>query len=244
MRNIALKVSYEGTNYHGWQCQPDLITVEQTLRGKIEKIVDHEIKTYAGARTDSGVHAFGQVVNFFTESAINLTGLVRGLNSQLPEDIRVRSAREVEENFHARYSAKSKVYFYMILNTPNNSPFYTRYVWHMPRDMDWRFMHSAIKSIIGEHDFSSFKKKDELYKSNVRKIINAGVRKKGDLIYIVVAGTGFLRYMVRNIVGTLALVGSNKLTGDDFKAILEVKDREKAGPTAPAKGLFLRRIRY
>jgi len=132
MRNICLIVSYDGTDYHGWQCQPNLITVEQTLREKIEKVTDHPVKIYGGARTDSGVHAYGQVVNFFTESTIELRGLIRGLNSQLPVDIRVRDAREVEEAFHARYSTKSKVYVYAILNSLYNSPFHARYAWHVP----------------------------------------------------------------------------------------------------------------
>jgi tRNA pseudouridine38-40 synthase len=244
MRNIALVVSYDGTAYHGWQCQPDLITIQQILQESIENIVNHKVKIYGGARTDSGVHAFGQTVNFFTMSTIELRGLARGLNSHLPPDIRIRNAREVDEHFHARYSAKSKIYVYSILNTPYNSPFYGRYVWHLPYGLDVSFMNHAAKLIVGMHDFSAFKKKDEIYRSNVREVIKAGVKRKGDFMYILIEATGFLRYMVRNIVGTLMLVGSGKLAVEDFKNIFDSKDREKAGPTAPAKGLFLREIKY
>lgn len=244
MRNISLIVSYDGTNYHGWQCQPDLVTIQQTLQERIEKIVNHNIKLYAGARTDSGVHAFGQTVNLFTDSTIELKGLIKGLNSLLPPDIRVRDANEADEDFHSRYSARSKIYIYSVLNSVYNSPFYTRYVWHIPYFLNVSSMHRTIRQITGVHDFSAFKKKNTLYQKPVREILQAGVKKKGDFIYVVIEGSGFLRYMVRNIVGTLMLVGSGKLANDDFRAILESKDREKAGPTAPAKGLLLRKIKY
>ncbi|MCX5814451.1 MAG: tRNA pseudouridine(38-40) synthase TruA [Proteobacteria bacterium] len=244
MQNISLIVSYDGTNYHGWQCQPDLITIQQTLQERIEKIVNHHIKLFAGARTDSGVHAYGQTVNFFTNSVIELKGLIRGLNSLLPPDIRISDARKADEDFHSRYSARSKIYTYSILNSSCSSPFYTRYVWHIPYALNVLSMHRTIKRITGAHDFSAFKKKNTFYQNPIREVLQAGVKKRGDLIYVVIEGTGFLRYMVRNIVGTLMLVGSGKLTENDFRAILESKDREKAGPTAPAKGLFLRRIKY
>jgi tRNA pseudouridine38-40 synthase len=244
MRNISLIVSYDGTNYHGWQCQPDLITIQQTLQERIEKIVNHGIKLFAGARTDSGVHAYGQTVNFFTDSTIELKTLVRGLNSLLPTDIRIMRAYEASGDFHSRYSAKSKIYVYSILNSAGSSPFYARYVWHIPYALNVPLMDRTIKGITGVHDFSAFKKKDTLNKSPIREILKAGIKKRGDFIYIVIEGTGFLRYMVRNIVGTLVLVGSGRLIENNFREILESKDRENAGPTAPAKGLFLRRIKY
>jgi len=244
MRNISLIVSYDGTNYHGWQCQPDLITIQQTLQERIEKIINHRIKLFAGARTDSGVHAYGQTVNYFTDNTIELKRLVKGLNSLLPPDIRIMGAHEASEDFHSRYSAKSKIYVYSILNSVCSSPFYARYVWHISYALNVPSMHRTIKGITGIYDFSAFKKKDTLHKSPIREILKAGVTKRGDFIYVVIEGTGFLRYMVRNIVGTLALVGSGKLTENNFMEILESKDRENAGPTAPAKGLFLRRIKY
>jgi tRNA pseudouridine38-40 synthase len=243
-RNISLTVSYDGTGYHGWQCQPNAITVAEVLKGAVERILDHEVKIVAGARTDAGVHAIGQVVNFATPREFDLVHLERGLNSILPRDIRVRNARNVDQTFHSRYSAKSKRYVYCILNQMHNSPFLTRYVLHVPYHLDILSMRQAVKTVVGEHDFSAFKKKDEIYRNPVRVVKRACVVSKGKMIYVVIEATGFLRYMVRNIVGTLLLVGREKIGEEDFRAILESRERESAGPTAPPQGLFLREIRY
>jgi len=244
MRNIALVIEYDGTDYHGWQCQPKSITVEEVLRGAAARILNHEVKIYAGGRTDAGVHASGQVVNFNTWKDIPLLNLRKGLNSLLPDDIKVKGAIEVNRSFHARYSAKSKVYSYTIANTTFHSPFHFRYSWHIPYKIDSGAMDKAIGDIKGEHDFAAFKKKDEIYKSTVRNVLMAGVKRRGEFIYVVIEAKGFLRYMVRNIVGTLVLIGAGRLVRDDLPAILASKDRVNAGPTAPAKGLLLRRIRY
>jgi tRNA pseudouridine38-40 synthase len=244
MRNIVITIAYDGTNYHGWQCQPNAVTVQEVLHKAVEKILDHPVKIYAGGRTDAGVHAMGQVANFFTEKKIELSNLTKGLNSILPRDIRVRDTHEADQSFHARYSAKAKTYVYCILNAQYNSPFLDRYAWHIHYSLNDHAMNKAARLILGEHDFSSFKKKDEVYKSTVREIFRSGFRRKGDIIYFIIEARGFLRYMVRNLVGTLVLVGSQKITADEFSAILALKERESAGPTAPAKGLFLRRILY
>lgn len=243
-RNISLVLEYDGTNYHGWQCQSNAITLQEVVQRNVERILDHTVKIYAAGRTDAGVHAFGQVINFFTEKTIDITSIVRGLNSLLPGDIRVKNAREVDELFHARYSAKSKSYIYCILNARYHSPFNVRYSWHIPYEVNTRLMNESIKDIIGVHDFSSFKKKNEKYKRHEREVLRAGVRRRGEFIYIFIEATGFLRYMVRNIVGTLVLVGEGKISKDDFTAILQSRDRVNAGPTAPPQGLFLRKIRY
>jgi tRNA pseudouridine38-40 synthase len=244
VRNISLTVSYDGTNYHGWQRQPNAITVEELVRGAVERILDHEVKIIAGARTDTGVHAMGQVVNFTTPKDFDQMRLARGLNSMLPRDIRVRDARDVDGSFHARYSAKSKIYIYCILNETHNSPFLARYALHIPYQLDVFSMKQTARIILGEHDFSAFKKKDEIYRSPVREVKRVGVVPKKRIIYVVIEATGFLRYMVRNIVGTLLLVGQGRMGEEDFRAILESGEREKAGPTAPPHGLFLREIRY
>jgi tRNA pseudouridine38-40 synthase len=244
MRNISLLVSYDGTAYHGWQCQPNAISVQETLQRAIERIVNEPVKLYAGARTDSGVHAEGQVVNFHSETGIDLKALERAVNSIMPTDIRVTRAYLVPDDFHSRYSAKSKIYVYSILNTLHNSPFYGRYSWHIPYKLDLGSMRAAVGLVVGTHDFSSFKKKDEMYRSTVREVLRAGVKKRGDFVYVLLEGTGFLRYMVRNIVGTLVLAGRGKLTGEGFREILDACDRQKAGPTAPAKGLLLKKIIY
>ena len=243
-RNLCLVVSYDGGSFHGWQCQPNAVTVEETLRAALERILDHKVKIYAGARTDTGVHAMGQVVNFATWKPIDLSGLTRGLNSLLPRDIRIRGAREADPSFHARYSAKSKTYIYCILNRPDNSPFLARYSLHVPWPLDLVAMRQAVRLLRGEHDFSAFKKKDEAYKSCVREVKRAGIATRGGMVYVIVEATGFLRYMVRNIVGTLLEVGQGKIDPDRFGEILASREREKAGPTAPAHGLFLREIKY
>lgn len=243
-RNICLVLEYDGTSYHGWQCQPNAVTLQEIVQQNIERILDHPIKIYAAGRTDAGVHAFGQVINFFTTKTLEATDLARGLNSLLPIDIRVKDARDVDESFHARYSVKSKSYIYCILNTRHHSPFYVRYSWHIPYVIDARLMNETIKKIVGIHDFSSFKKKNEMYKRHEREILRAGVRRRGKFIYIFIEATGFLRYMVRNVVGTLVLVGEGKINKEDFTGILESRDRVNAGPTAPPQGLFLKKIRY
>ncbi len=244
MRNISLVLSYEGTRYHGWQCQPNVVTVEETVRKAVERILDHPSKLYAGARTDSGVHALGQVTNFFTPKPIELKNLVRGLNSLLPPDIRARDAREAEDAFHARYWATSKIYIYSILNDPCNSPFLCRYSLHVPYTLDLAAMKRTIRLVKGEHDFSAFKKKDEFYRNPVREVRSASVARRGKMVYIAIEASGFLRYMVRNIVGTLVLVGQGRMGEDEFKSVLESRERERAGPTAPAHGLILKAIRY
>jgi tRNA pseudouridine38-40 synthase len=213
------------------------MTVQETVQRSIEKILDHPVKIYASGRTDAGVHAFGQVINLFTESAIELENLAKGLNSMLPGDIRIKGVKEVDETFHARYSAKSKSYVYCISNSRYHSPFHTRYSWHIPYVVNDRYMNETIKEIIGVHDFSAFKKKNEPYRSHVREVLKASVRRRGRFIYVFIEATGFLRYMVRNIVGTLVLVGSGKIAKDDFIAVMQGRDREKAGPTAPPQGL-------
>jgi tRNA pseudouridine38-40 synthase len=244
MRNISLLVSYDGTAYHGWQCQPNAITIQETLQKTIERITSRPVKLYGGARTDSGVHARGQVVNFHSDSGIDVKSLEKGINSLLPPDIRIRRADEVPEDFHSRYSAKSKTYVYCILNTLHNSPFYGRYAWHIRRDLDVSSMRNTIQHVKGAHDFSAFKKQEETYRSTVREVLRAGVARRKEFVYIVLEGTGFLRYMVRNIVGTLVWVGSGRLTKQGFLEVMESRDRQKAGPTAPAKGLFLKEIKY
>jgi tRNA pseudouridine38-40 synthase len=243
-RNISLVLEYDGTNYHGWQCQPSAITLQEVVQRSVERILDHSVKIYAAGRTDTGVHAFGQVINFFTEKSIDISSIAKGVNSLLPGDIRVKDAREVDESFHARYSAESKSYIYCIVNARHHSPFHVRYSWHIPYTLNARLMNESIKEIIGVHDFSSFKKKNEMYKKHEREVLRAGVRRRGRFIYIFIEATGFLRYMVRNIVGTLVLVGEGKNSKEDFITVLQSKDRINAGPTAPPQGLFLRKIRY
>ncbi len=244
MRNIAMVISYDGTDYHGWQIQPGLRTVENVLKEAIEKVVNHPVTVIAGARTDAGVHAIGQVVNFRTDSQIPTENIQKGVNTFLPNDVRVSICTEVDLKFNARSHAKSKTYVYVIHNSKTQSPFFFRYSHYVPHPLDVDFMDALSKHLLGKKDFSAFKKKDEFYKSTEREIIRAGVKKIGDFVYFICEGTGFMRYMVRNIVGTLLLGGLGKITEEDFLRIVESKNRDMAGPTAPAKGLFLKKITY
>ncbi|HVN95498.1 MAG TPA: tRNA pseudouridine(38-40) synthase TruA [Syntrophorhabdaceae bacterium] len=244
LRNISLVIEYDGAGYHGWQCQPRVATLQETIQAGIGKILNHAVKVYAAGRTDAGVHALGQVINFFTEKTIDLASLMKALNSILPADIRIKRACEVDQSFHARYSAKSKSYVYCIYNARYHSPFQMRYAWHIPYALNVPAMNEAVRQIIGTHDFSSFKKKNEAYKRHEREVLKAWVRRRGAFIYTLIEATGFLRYMVRNIVGTLVLVGEARISENDFRVILDSRDRVNAGATAPPHGLFLRRIRY
>ncbi|MCX7856866.1 MAG: tRNA pseudouridine(38-40) synthase TruA [Deltaproteobacteria bacterium] len=237
-------VAYDGTDYHGWQIQPGVKTVESVLKEAIEKVVDHPVRLVAAARTDAGVHAVGQVINFRTETKIPPENILKGVNTFLPYDIRVTNCLEVDPTFNARKFAKSKTYVYVILNSKTISPFFFRYTWHVPYQLDVGFMNTLAGYLVGRKDFSTFKKKGELYRKTEREIIRARVKRRGEFVYFIFEGTGFMRYMVRNIVGTLFLGGTKKITEEDFIKILESGDRDMAGPTAPARGLFLKKISY
>ncbi len=241
MRNIVMKLAYDGTDYFGWQIQPSLRTIQGTLEEKISQIVGHPAKVVGAGRTDAGVHAIGQVANFKTDTNIPLNSLKKGINSLLPEDIRVLDVWEAPLDFHARYKAKSKVYIYFMESGDVVSPFFCRYVFHVRRKLFWKDMERASKFLLGTHDFSSF---SSFGGSCERTIYKVGFYQKGTLFTFFIEGNGFLRYMVRRIIGTLLYVGSGKITVEEFREIVEVKDRTKAGPTAPANGLFLLSVKY
>ena len=253
MRNIRLTISYDGTDFHGWQRQPRAPTVQETLETRIARITCAAVTLYGSGRTDAGVHAAGQVANFTTECSIPCSGLIKALNDILPVSIRVRAADEVPADFHARHSAKAKTYRYRILQGPICPPFLARYIYHHPYPLDTRQMARAARLLEGEHDFTSFagsdparKEKEGLEGSNVRKVFYSRivVRKKLQMIVYEVRGSGFLHHMVRNIVGTLLEVGSGKLSPDDIPAIIRARDRSQAGATARANGLWLVRVEY
>lgn len=244
-RNICLTVAYDGTNYHGFQRQtPPVVAVQNVLEKKLREVFGDDIELAAAGRTDTGVHAWGQVVNFFTDGAIPTERIVRAVNSILPSDIVVREAREEARDFSARHSAKHKTYIYRILQGEVPNPFLTRYAWHERRKLDTAKMGEAIKLLLGEHDFSSFRATGGAPMSPVRTIDEASVSKKGDMIKITLGANGFLYHMVRNIVGTLADVGLGRKSVNDFAEILASKDRHRAGATAPAHGLIFYKVEY
>jgi len=251
MRNIKLTIEYDGTNYCGWQIQNKKLkqkkenrTIQQILENFLSKILQEKIKLVGSGRTDSGVHALGQVANFKTKSKLNLQNIHNGLNSILPLDIRIREAEVIRMSFHARFSAKRKLYRYTIVNNSFISPFERRYAYLVKFPLNLRKMRKAARLLLGKHDFRSFQAVEKDKRHSVRKIFRLDIRKKDDLIYLDIEADGFLYKMVRNIVGTLIEVGRAKIKPEDIKTILKSKDRSCAGPCASAKGLNLLEVTY
>lgn len=245
MRQIKLVIEYDGTNYHGWQIQPQVRTIQEEISKKISQMTGEEITLLGAGRTDAGVHAWGQVACFKTNSQIPLEGFHRGLNSLLPPDIVVKSVEEVAENFHPQFSARRKIYQYVILNQRIPSAVYRHFSWHVPFPLNLSAMQKAADCLIGRRDFSSFQAADDEPTQPVREIFRAqwSVRAEIFLDFFIEAD-GFLKHMVRNIVGTLVDVGRGKISVKDFQNIIEAKDRRLAGMTAPPQGLFLVAIKY
>jgi len=245
VRTIKLTIEYDGTNYQGWQVQAKGPTVQGTIEEKLNLLTRQKVHLIGSGRTDSGVHALEQVAHFTTQSPLNTQSIRKALNSLLPPDILIKKAEEVGEDFHARKWSKSKVYEYRILNRELRSVFHQGYVWHIPQYLDLKEMKKASEHLVGEYDFSSFRSTGSLTRTSVRRVIRVEWKKSRDgLIRIEIEANGFLKQMVRAIVGTLIEVGKGKITSDEFRKILLLKDRTKAGPTAPAQGLFLKKVKY
>jgi tRNA pseudouridine38-40 synthase len=244
MRNIKLTLEYDGSGYAGWQLQADRPTVQGALEAALSRVTDGPVRTIASGRTDAGVHAFGQVVNFTTASTIDNTSLVRGVNSLLPEDIAVLEAGDVPMDFHARYKAVSKTYRYIILNRDKPSAFYRSYAWHLSCPLDLKAMACAMTFLEGKKDFSSFRAVSSSHRNPVRNIIRTQVRRKGDFILLEFEAESFLQHMVRIMVGTLVEAGRGKIKPEELKGILQARDRSAAGPTATARGLYLVKVEY
>jgi tRNA pseudouridine38-40 synthase len=244
-RNIRLLVSYDGGAYHGFQRQTlPVIGIQNVLEEKLELIFGDTIELAAAGRTDAGVHAYGQVVNFFTNGSIPVDRVVRAVNSLLPEDIVVREAMEVDKTFSARHSAKSKIYTYRIFQGEVPNPFLRRYAWYIRRPLDVGAMQEASRVLLGTHDFSSFRASGGAHMSPVRTMYEAVCSQLGEKIEFRFFASGFLYHMVRNLVGTLVNVGLGKTMPDEFQNILEMHDRQQAGATAPAQGLYLYHVNY
>ena len=249
-RNIALIVAYDGTNYNGFQWQsPPRVAVQNVLEERLEKIFGDKIELAAAGRTDSGVHAFGQVVNFFTDGRIELDKIPIAARCVLPSDIIVREAKEVDKNFSALHSAKSKIYLYRILRGAASNPFINRFAWHIPRPLDVKTMSAALEILIGTHDYSSFKAAGGAPNMNpVRTIFEAELFTEnifgGDCLTIKIHASGFLYHMARNIVALTVAVGRGKINLNDFKEIFDARNRNLVPATAPAQGLCLQEVFY
>lgn len=244
MRNIKLTLSYDGTEFSGWQRQPDRRTVQQVLEEAIAGITGDRPNANASGRTDAGVHAIGQVVNFLTPSRHAPDVFIKALNATMPRDVRVLAAEEVPQSFHATLDARSKRYRYEIDNRSVADPFRTRYAWHVFPRLDAEKMHRAAQSLRGRHDFHSFETHWPNRTSSVRTIMDIGVTRMDDSVQVEVEADGFLYNMVRAITGTLVLVGTGRRPDSFPEQALLAEDRAEAGPTAPPQGLFLLRVHY
>ena len=246
MRNIKLIIEYDGSAYHGWQKQCNAhSTLQQILEDQIEIITGERPKLHSSGRTDAGVHAINQVANFKTTSSIPAAKLMLGINSLLPRDIAVKGAEEIDADFHARYSARSKVYLYRILNRRARSGLFRNYCWHVPLPLDLAAMRQGAACLKGCHDFAAFCAANTDTEGTEREILAWDLeRRDDDFIHFTIEATGFLKYMVRNIIGTLVYVGLGKFTSSDVLRILASGDRNQAGPTAPPQGLFLKEVKY
>jgi tRNA pseudouridine38-40 synthase len=244
VRNIKLTLSYDGSDFSGWQTQPGFRTVQETLEQAIGKLTCAKAHVNASGRTDAGVHAVGQVANFYTTSMLSGEVLVRAINAHLPADVVVRAAEEVPQAFDANHDAVRKLYRYVIHDAPTPDPFLRKYCFHTKRRLDAAAMRRAAEPLKGRHDFHSFETDWPNRLSSVRTITHLAVNRCGDFIWIDVEADGFLYNMVRAIAGTLVNVGRGYWPESQVAAILQAEDRTQAGPTAPAQGLFLMRVTY
>ena len=248
MRNLKLILAYDGTDFAGWQVQPDAPTIQGTLASAIGRITGEKVLPQGSGRTDAGVHALAQVAALQTESVIPAANFVVALNDVLPSSIRVLAVEEVAPDFHPRKSARAKTYRYRIYREAVCPPFLARYVWHYPYPLDENAMQQAGPVVEGEHEFTSFAAVDpergRESVSNVRSIFSSNWRRESSELIYEVRGNSFLHHMVRNLVGTFLLVGKGTLKPADVTTILEAKDRSAAGATAPPGGLYLVNVEY
>ena len=265
MPNIRLQIEYEGTNYAGWQAQnrgsgrvarDSHSTIQETIEKVLEKILQEKVKVIGSGRTDAGVHALAQAANFKTNSRLTPAKIQKALNGLLPDDIRIKKAKDADNDFHACYSARSKTYRYVILNSKVSSVFLKRYSWHIPYKLDIPLMRKEAKSLTGRRDFSSFCASGSSARTRVRTIKKIIVKEADPaegwsayggscpVIIIEIEADGFLYNMARNIAGTLVEIGRGRFSAGSMGKILTAKDRRAAGATAPARGLFLVKVRY
>lgn len=241
---IALGIEYDGSHFHGWQRQPNLRTAQGALEKVLSNIANHEVHTVCAGRTDTGVHALNQVIHFDTNADRAMKAWIFGANSQLPKDLCVRWVHGASDDFHARFSAKSRSYRYIIYNSSIRPAVARANVSWYYRALNHQLMHKAAQELVGEHDFSSFQASECQSRSSKRKISNIEVKRVADYIIVDVTANAFLHHMVRNIVGVLMLVGAQKKEVSWVRDVLEAKNRAVAAETAPPYGLYLRDVEY
>ncbi len=243
MRNIRIKVVYEGTRYQGWQKQE---STDNTIQGKLERLIsrmcEEQIIIQGSGRTDAGVHSLGQVSNFQTESAMTLEEMQKYMNQYLPEDIAVTGISETAPRFHSRLNATGKRYSYRVWNSSVPNVFLRNFAYTVEENLDVKAMEKAVAGLLGEHDFKAFTSTKKGKKSTVRRIDAIDIKKEGDLLTFTFTGNGFLYHMIRILMGTLLEVGKGERSADSMEEILRSKNRENAGPLVPAKGLILEEV--
>lgn len=244
MKNFLCVMSYDGSNFHGFQSQPDGITVQDTVENVLFSLTGEKVKITGCGRTDAGVHAKNYCFNFKSNTSIPVEAFPLALNSKLPDTIAVKSCRVVDDDFHAGFDAIKKTYTYKILNSRIRNPFMRDYSWFFPAPLDIGKMKEAASYIIGEHDFNAFMAQGGSVKTTVRTVYDIKINKNEDVISIDVTGNGFLYNMVRIITGTLVAAGVSRISPEEVKNIIESKKRENAGSTAPACGLYLSEVFY
>lgn len=252
-RNLLLEIEYEGTRYNGWQIQPGnkrkqsrrkVKTIQEALEDTLRKILQEKVRLIVSGRTDAGVHAKAQAANFKTRSTIELWKLQKALNALLPKDISISKIKEVGLNFHSRFDAKSKIYRYTILNSRYPSALLRKFAYFCPYPLNIRLMRQEAKALLGRHNFKSFQATDKKERGPIRTIKKLGIVANGNLVLIDIEADGFLYNMARNIAGTLIEIGRGRFAQGSLKKILLAKDRKFAGPTLPARGLCLLKVRY
>lgn len=245
MRNIKIVIEYDGTKYNGWQSQKNGVGIQEMITNAIHQVTGEDIKINGSGRTDAGVHAIGQTANFLTESSIPANKFPVAINSFLPKDIVIKSAEDMDKDFHARYSVKGKKYMYVLNNSKLRSAldFYREY--HMGQELDYKKMKKASEFFEGAHDFRGFMASGSSVKDTIRTISKVQLKKREDgRIIFCFTGDGFLYNMVRIMVGTLIDVGLGKINPDEIPDIIKSKDRKRAGKTVPAQGLYLMEVYY
>lgn len=244
-KNFKITIEYDGSRYHGWQRQKNDHSIQAEIEMALEKMTSAQVTLVGSGRTDAGVHAAGQVANFKCDTRLGPAAFFSGLNSLLPEDIIIKDCERVATDFHARYDARSKIYHYKILNRSVPAAIGRQYVWYIRNPLDRQTIQAAITHIIGRRDFKAFEGSGSPRQNTIRQVFSARlIEDPGGILIFEIEAEGFLRYMVRNIVGTLVDVGLGKITPADFKKILDSRDRSQAGITAPSRGLTLVKVNY
>jgi tRNA pseudouridine38-40 synthase len=244
MRTLKLTLSYDGTRFVGWQRQAAGASIQGLLEDALERFEGSRVSVHGAGRTDAGVHALSQVASVRVACAHDTATLMRALNALLPDDIRVLAVEEREEHFHARFSARSKTYCYQIRNAPIASPFERAYVWHLAEPLALAAMQHAAAQLVGRHDFAAFRSAGSEVSSTVRTVTRSVWRESSGLMTYEIAGDGFLRHMVRAIVGTLVEIGRGWREPAEIGSLLQGGTRAAAGATAPPHGLFLAAVDY